>query len=151
VRAMPELPGTEFEEFSDFELASKPKRRPFTFDQFVSFFIGAVLVFWAVIIFLIGMHWFRASSSDNLILGTWHSSDDPMFLELRFAKGGLLGGTNKKEDPFEGRYYFLAQQTIEFKSFERETSRTIQAKIRFAGAAMTMTETTGVVSHWRRH
>ena len=147
---MPEMPTTGFEELADFEQASKPRRRPFTFDQFLSLFIGAVLVFWAVLLLLIGMQRFKASSSDNLILGPWRSTDDPTFLELRFDRDGFMRGTNKKGDPFDGHYHFLAQQTIEITPFGREMIPTIQVRIRFAGATMTTTESTGVVSHWHR-
>jgi hypothetical protein len=147
---MPQFPITASEELADFEQASKPRRRPFTLDQFLSLFIGAVLVFWAVLLLLIAMQRFKASSSDNLILGVWRSNDHPAFLELRFDKGGLMRITTKQSHRFDGLYQFLAQQTIELTPFDMNAGPPIQARIRFGGATMTMTDSTGVVSHWER-
>ena len=142
--------GPEPEEFRDFEAASRPRRPPLGFGHLLALLSGAAVLFLTATLALGTMQWFKAHSSDNLLLGAWRSDDHPKYSSIVCGKGGYLALTprNSRQQQF-GHYRFQAQYTIEFVVFD-EREHVQKWKLQLTRDAMTTTDTEGVSAHWQR-
>jgi hypothetical protein len=138
--------GPAADEFGDFEQASQPQRRPFSFGLFLTAVTVAAVLFLTASLALTSMQWFRANSSDHLILGSWRSAEHPHFSTIVFGKGGHFTAKDKTHT-FQGTYRFLAQYTIEFHILEQREP-IYHWKIEFRKDAMVATDISDGTS-WR--
>jgi hypothetical protein len=141
--------GPAADEFGDFEQASLPQRRSFSFGLFLSVVTVAAVLFLTASLALTCMQGFRVNSSDNLILGSWRSAAHPHFSTITFGKGGHFTAKDKTQT-FHGTYRFLAQYTIEFHFLEQR-EHFYHWKVEFRQGEMIATDSSdGTSWHWSR-
>jgi hypothetical protein len=141
--------GPAADEFGDFEQASLPRRRPFSFSRFLTVVSVAAVLLLTAALAMTCLQWFKTNSSDHLILGSWRSADHPQFSAIVFGQGGHFTAKDKTRS-LPGAYRFLAQYTIEFYLFDQR-EHFYRWKVELHRDAMTTTDTDdGTLSHWSR-
>jgi hypothetical protein len=141
---------------AEFDQVSLPRHQPFSFGQLFTWLVSAVGIFWAVILLLTAMQWYRMNSTDHLIVGNWRSLDDPSIDKIQFSADHYVQGFTSKGEGFQLSYRFLAQSTIEITEPWSRPPRAgaflpRQAKVQFDGRTMTLVDVhTGAVTSWQR-
>jgi hypothetical protein len=142
--------GPNPDEFTDFEQASKPRRRPLTADHLLEAVIVIAFVLLLIVLVTASIRWFQANTSDRRILGSWQALDHPEIANLYFGKSHDVTIIYKDGNTLYWRYQFLAQHTIDIGPQETQQPGR-RYKVHFDGSQMTMEDTSdGKISHWRR-